>query len=618
MRVLEANINRSASEWSWVHKTPDMLIAQTGPRSHYGAAYPLSNGTGTVLGTLFRRSELDGRCWPSVVFDDNETQKVLRSECRYLVDHYWGRYVAFVRDPIQNAHHVLRDPTAQMRCYHTNWNGVDIFFSHIEDCVRFLPLNLSINWKYVIASLLASSHSMRECGLDNVEDVPGGERLSLSGDRRISRTVLWNATDFCRSDAIEDQTTAANILRQTVQNTVSALASRTNDIALSLSGGLDSSIIAGCLAQAPNKPNISCLNYFLTLGFQDEKIHIPTLSKENLAKVHRTTGIGHADERQFARLVCKRWNYPLIEHERRIQDIDMRRIVEAPMEIAPTCFIGFMDLDDAETRMVQGCRADTFFSGEGGDTVLYATQQPVGAIDYVYRHGLHPRAAREIGQACALSRESAWRVLAKSVRFGLLRQEMPRAYDVLKRPHLLTEHSAGSVNSGDIEHPWLRLLERLPPGKRNQIAGLALSALFYHYEFRRERYATATNPLCAQPVVETCLRIPTYTLLAGGVSRGLARLAFADMLPPEILQRTVKGSGAPFFQRLTRVNMPFIRETLLHGVLVREGILDARKLESYLVEGQQFSTVISGQILHYVATEMWVNQWMSVRNRAAA
>lgn len=618
MRLVEANLSNSAPEWSWAEKSPDMLIAHTGSRPRLGEAYPLGKAHGVALGTLFRRSDL-GSPFPSRVrFDDDETHKVLNSICRHLVAQYWGKYVAFVRDSARHTYHVLRDPTAQICCYRTTWNGIDVFFSHIEDCLRFVPMSFSINWNYVTASLLAGRHSMRDCGLNNIEDIPGGELQSMLGDGRVSRTTLWSPADFCREGAIEDQATARDALRSTVQNTVNAWASCSNNIALSLSGGLDSSIVAGCLSQAPNRPEVTCLNHFLTISLQEEELHLPTLSRENIAKARRMVGGGHGDERYFAKLVAERWRYPLLEQERRISDIDLRQLADAPMSPIPTSFIGSMDLDDANTRIVQERRADTFFTGLGGDTVFYCTFQSLGAVDYARLHGLGSGFVKEIGNACTLSKESAWRVLSKSVRFGLLRQQMPKTVDTLLLPHLLTEQSASSVRGKDIEHPWAIATDRLPPGKKNQVIGLAHSALFYHFEFRRDRHAASVNPLCAQPVVEVCLRIPTYTLLAGGVSRGLARLAFADLLPHEILRRTFKGTGAAFFQKVTRVNMPFIRDTLLNGALVSNGILDAKKVQSYLVEGQQFTTVDSGQILHYLATEAWINQWAPMANRAAA
>lgn len=610
MRLLEANINAATPAWSWALKLPEMLVAHTGARPGLAGTYPLKNDSGVVLGTLY-----NGGAAKVTAFDDGETQRILTTGCRHLVDQYWGNYVAFVHDGSQNAYHVLRDPTAQMRCYHTSWNGIDIFFSHIEDCLHFVPLSLSLNWRYVISYLMAGDHVKRESGLNNVEDIPGGERLTIAREKTF-RTLLWKPATFCREGLLEDPSAAASALRTTVQTTVNALVSSFSEVALALSGGLDSSILGGCLAQAPNKPRVSCLNYFLTLGFQDEEIQVPTLSKEDFAKFRRVAG--NADERRFAKLVSDRWNYHLAEYERRIQDIDLTRVVDAPVSVIPTNYVGFMDIDDLERRFAQERHAEAFLSGYGGDTVLYSTLRPLGAVDYACQHGLGRRFMEELANSCALSKESVWRVFGKAVRFGLLRQRMQATYDSLGRPHLLTDSSAKSVSHDDIQHPWCTLLDDLSPGKQNHIEGLANSGLFYHQQYHRERYVASVNPLLAQPVVEVCLRIPSYTLLAGGVSRGLARTAFADLLPPEIQQRITKGNGSAFYQRLVRTNMTLLREMLLDGVLVREGVLDRKKLEDYLVEGQQFAGATSLQILDYAATDAWARQWASLRQKAAA
>ena len=117
------------------------------------------------------------------------------------------------------------------------------------------------------------------------------------------------------------------------------------------------------------------------------------------------------------------------------------------------------------------------------------------------------------------------------------------------------------------------------------------------------------RPLTSQPVVETCLRIPSYVLLADGVSRGLARRAFRDFLPAQVLRRTVKGVTRGFWHAVVRRNMGFIRAYLLDGVLVRQGLLDRRKLESYLVDDQPCLTVGADQLMDYLACEEWVHRF---------
>jgi asparagine synthase (glutamine-hydrolysing) len=135
----------------------------------------------------------------------------------------------------------------------------------------------------------------------------------------------------------------------------------------------------------------------------------------------------------------------------------------------------------------------------------------------------------------------------------------------------------------------------------------------------REREAPSIHPLISQPVVELCLRIPTYVLLNGGVSRGLAREAFKDILPKEVYGRVSKGTGSTAQQQFISHNMPLIRERLLDGILVREGILDKRKLESFLVPDQKFLTVLPSQVSDYVVVEGWLSGWTNhLRQQQAA
>jgi asparagine synthase (glutamine-hydrolysing) len=104
----------------------------------------------------------------------------------------------------------------------------------------------------------------------------------------------------------------------------------------------------------------------------------------------------------------------------------------------------------------------------------------------------------------------------------------------------------------------------------------------------------------------------------GGISRGLARRAFADVLPREIRTRQVKGGGNPFFQYLVRANMRFLRECLCDGLLVGEGILDREKIAEYLVDEQTFRTIEAPEILLYFTAEVWLQQWTRVRSKAVA
>ena len=60
-------------------------------------------------------------------------------------------------------------------------------------------------------------------------------------------------------------------------------------------------------------------------------------------------------------------------------------------------------------------------------------------------------------------------------------------------------------------------------------------------------------------------------------------------------------------------NVVFFRHSLLDGLLVREGLLDPCKLNTYLVEDQSFLTVQALQIMDYLGCEAWLRQRAATR-----
>jgi asparagine synthase (glutamine-hydrolysing) len=153
---------------------------------------------------------------------------------------------------------------------------------------------------------------------------------------------------------------------------------------------------------------------------------------------------------------------------------------------------------------------------------------------------------------------------------------------------------------------------RLPPGKRNHAQGVA--AAYYDFIFHAGDGADHADPLNAQPVWELALQIPTYTLLTGGISRGLARSAFSDLLPDEIRKRQVKGTGYYFYQQLVRRNRNYLRERLADGLLVRENYLDRNKLLACFALEDPSLVHTPSSLLTYLAAEIWLQQW-STANR---
>lgn len=572
--------------------------------------HSLADTQGIIIGTLFRRAQHDSVSPHVNSLDSSEIQKILNSGGRHIIERYWGSYVAFVHDSRSRSWSILRDPTASLACYHAKWRNIQLFFSDIEDFKRCVPMSLSVNLRHIASNLFHGEQLSRDTCLAEVEDVPGGEWTTIcAGHER--RAVIWRPEDFCIETPIEDEHLAAIELRSTVLNTVHTLASRYPAVMLRLSGGLDSSIVAACLSKMENPPPVTCLNFYITSDNIEsaQMPHLSGLRAQDAAKVRRS--IGGADERDFARSVANNCGFPLLERERTLNSFKIERLWNAPLGPRPSNYVLMLDADQVEMEVAIQSETSVCFTGEAGDTVFYNTRQPLGAMDYAYLHPLGSQLFHHIAAAATLSGESIAGVSAKVLRHGFLRVQLPSLMDPLKQPHLMSDQVVRSVLTDHLDHTWSVRSPNLCPGKRNHVLGVALSVPSYQHVFHAERIATAVHPLAAQPVVETCLRIPTYVLLADGVSRGLARRAFEDLLPSQIVRRTVKGYAVPFWQRVVRHNNQFIRDCLLDGILVREGLLDRTKLERYLTEDQPFLTVQAGQILVYLEYEAWMSQWYS-------
>lgn len=606
----ESEILNGSNTWAIAYRNDGALVLHQEPRWCPPHTHLLAYRSGLVLGTLFHRTDSDTSRPVGPQLTASETQRIVESAGRELISSYWGSYIALVRDSRSGSFAVLRDPTGTLACYYASSTGLHAFFSHIEDLCRYLPMSLSINWSHVAKRLLGGIALSRDCGLNEIEDVPGGEWVTISG-RRTTRTLLWQPSQFCLGNTLEDSRSAIRELRSTVLNSVKALGSRHSDILVRLSGGLDSSIVTTALSHQERAPTVTCLNFYISNTPNDSQTAPVAvgLNKENLAKFRRL--LGSSDERDFARTVATKCGFNLVEREKRERDIDFTRIWSAPLAPRPSGYVFFMDEDDSEMECATKLRATACFTGEAGDTVFYCTFRAIGALDYAYNHPFGSRLFDQIASAVKLSGESPARVLSKVVKYGYLRAPLPLPIDPATVPHLLSDEVAASAASQLMRHPWLDAAPPLCPGKHQHVMGVALSVPCYHLVYHREQIATSVHPLASQPVVETCLRIPTYVLLADGVSRGLARRAFQDLLPPEVARRTVKGLPMAFRQRLVRNNVAFIRECLLDGLLSRERLLDRRKLEDYLIPDQAFLTVEPHRIMDYMDCEAWLSHWPS-------
>ena len=143
------------TEWSVAFEAPGISSHALGVGRGSGRAYLLKNNRGVVLGALLQ-SKLVFRRFPECSSLMTGTRSIVGSCGQYLVDHYWGSYVASVHDSDRQVCHVLREPTGTVPCYRMAYHDIQVFFCWAEDCIGRLPLSFLPNRRYVSRWLIFS------------------------------------------------------------------------------------------------------------------------------------------------------------------------------------------------------------------------------------------------------------------------------------------------------------------------------------------------------------------------------------------------------------------------------------------------------------------------------
>lgn len=557
--------------------------------SRYGSlrSCPLPADSGVLLGTAFHRHRALDDDSPAARFvpDRDHTEQIIASKGRWLIDNVWGNYVAILRDPISRRAWVVKDPCGDLPCYLTSFRGVQVMFSNAADVLATGLFEFTVNPRY-LANRVLHGGVLDQDALNEVQRVYRGQCVELSDEpQRGARVFHWHPLHFNgANDAIEDVTFAARAMRATVRSCTHTFLRGHQSVLLRLSGGLDSSIIAACLGNAPEKPELCCYTYY-------------------------TPG-GRSDVRPWARLAAARSGLKHEEHAVTAETIPLPSSLNAPALVEPTAVMGYIHRSTLEHQIARDHHASAVFNGDGGDSGFCGDTFAYAVSEHLRRHGLTLHAWRLAGRVASLTEESTWTVLMKSLRRWRRGAGMEHQLKMLlPASRLLSDELRASYsNATRFPHPWLSDIQAIPWALIRRLGTLLAPPDFYNVA-KGARAPEVIAPLYSQPVMELFLRIPLDVHFQDGRERGLARSAFAEDLPPEILRRTWKDRAPGFLDELVQRHRKFLRELLLDGVLVQEGLLDRAAVEDALADRISTSLVYPGELLRHLDVEIWAREW---------
>lgn len=538
-------------------------------RRHACSAFTLLADPGTpiminagiaIIGRLFAH---DGSA-RIFALDDAMASAILSEPGAHLGGSHWGAYLAIVEDEVTDELRILRDPSGTIPAYWARWPSLWAMAGDARLLAALAPSRPKVDYASVAARLARPGHHCSRTGLVGVTELLPGFALSLG---RASRSEpFWRPWDHIGAPSV-----CAPMLRRVIDRTIEALAGCHRRILVTVSGGLDSSIIAASLAS----------------------------QRRDVALLTLATADARGDERPYVRILAEALDLGFVSDNYDHDDIDIAKATSAhqPWPSARTFAQGY---DRRRQHHAAAIGADAIFSGDGGDNVFGLTISASPVVDRLRAEGLAAAIATsvDIARLTSCGVPMVWRrALARLWRGG-------GALGARDTSFL----SVAGVAMADTvpDHPWLSPGIALPPGKAAHIANLMRTQRYRHAYAPGE--AEAVLPLLAQPIVETCLSIPSWRWCEGGENRAVARAAYSSILPPEIAHRRTKGGPDSFCVALIERHRREIREMLLGGLLADHALLDRAAITRSLDGGDAERGDVH-RILALVDTEAWVRSW---------
>ena len=595
-QLIGSRLQKLYPAWHRELSAPGMQVFCTGTPEEMSRVHRLPGNAGLVIGTAFGRNRdlLSNEANAPVTFGPTETAAIVRSEGHWLVENAWGDYVAFGHNAVDHKKWVLKDPTGYLPCFRTVFRDVTIIFSRIGDCLDLQLQKFTVNDAFLHAHLVAGGGLQEVPPLKEVLAVRRGECIEFKRGNGPygTRKLYWEPLKFRDSDQLlEDPEFAARAMRSTVQAAISSWVKAHPSLLLRLSGGLDSSIVAGCLGNAPGKSRFVAYTYF--------------------------TPNGRSDERPWARMAAQHAGCEHIEYAVSPAEMDLRMALYMDPSPEPSPLLSFLQRTTVEQTFAMNAGATAVFNGDGGDSGFCSDSIAYAVPEYLQNHGLRPGAFRLASQVALLTERSSWSVLLNAFRrLSKGEQAMPRERILAASRLVNAEIKDAFRTSSGLSHPWFKNERHVPWDKLRRLGMLIAVPEYYNVNAPKDALVPEiVSPLYAQPVTELLLRIPIYTHFHNGRDRGLARKAFAQDVPDAILRRLWKDRAPGFHDELLERQRGFLQETLLEGALVKSGLLDRALLEEALSASPSKSQVYPGEIFRHLDTELWARHWLPSSSR---
>lgn len=491
-----------------------------------------------------------------------------------IIKRYWGNYLAL--SATAGTFDALRAPFGALPCYYLQGDGATIL---VSDPLILRALGIwkpGIDWSALGHSLFYRDLPISRTCLEGLEELLPGQLVSFSSTAVRAFRELWSPWDHVNDLDHGSDDDLIDRVRRTITNCIVTQAAGHDRILATLSGGLDSSIVASCLGGG----------------------------RRTTVALTLTTGEPSGDERSFARQVCDHQGFALREAAYDVADVALGASVSR-FSARPVGRIHESAFRASVARAVAETGSSAVMSGNGGDNVFYNSQSARPLADRFILAGLSRGLVKTAADISRLTQSTIPAVTLEALRVCMFER---RRYRWRTEAGLLSRDIVSDLDAIAAVHSWLEFPGHATPAKIGHVA-MILRMLRHLEGYDRDLPFTVINPLACQPIVELMLAAPAWHFCDAGHNRSIIRKAFRSKLPMEIVNRRTKLGPDFFILDLLDKRSSEIRERLLEGALAAHGIADRDEVEAVLANAEYSKPLNYMRLMAIIDAELWTDSW---------
>lgn len=547
------------------------IVAGTQNEYDHDRIIPLQKD-GIFVGKLFDREKYE-----PITFDHELATNCLANP-RYITKNLWGRYVGAFFNKQTQEFSLIRDPQGLSTIFYYQDNDGIIFSTELSLLYQALKTKPSINIDYFIDHIIHTNYALSSTPFAHIKELQPGMKLTVNPVGKSSQELLWDIASF-QGSFITDVQSFEEELLTTLRKCTKAWTEDIPGIGVELSGGTDSSGVMLLLRDIlPEDKKLIAVNY----------IDSQTQS---------------SNEIKYAQEIAKASNSELF-----FIDFETTSLIDKlPEKFLPnkpnTFLFGHARYQQLEKLLLQhGCFE--IMSGQGGDHVFLAPPAEYALADYWLDRGL--RGITKPLHELSGEYRQPWLSIIKQNLQALVYYYQKKCFAEKKEVPCLSQDFLKTFKKEDFYLD--KQLTQMYPAKAAQIKSLHHAAL-YSERNQIGTSLTFTHPLLSQPVIELALRIPTYQSFKDGYDRIFFRNAITRLKKTDALWRKIKGHTTGTVVKKWASQAQEIRDIILEGKLVKNGILDVAWIEKNLIKAQHGQADNLWDLTHLLTAELWFRQW---------